>query len=184
MKSNRQFTIRELMSVVLFAAVGIAGLTTGGVVASAIVGLAIVATTCFAIVAFVGREQLRSFAIGFVIPVIAYAATVLSIGITELDPYAGKLPTTQLLRPAFQLIVRKSWVNMFTGQPVPNYNPATAPSSGGGGFGGTPPIGLVETPDRTTFMSLAHAILAMIFGYAGAKFALWIHRRQSPEPKS
>jgi hypothetical protein len=179
MKSHRQITIRELMLLVLFAGLGIAGLSTGGVLASTTIGIAIILTTGFAIVAFVGRDQLRSLAIGFLVPVVGYAATVLSVGSSELDPYEGKLPTSKLLQPAFQFIVRTEYVNFMTGEPVPNYNPATDPTRGaGGGFGGTA-VGLKETPDRATFMSLAHVLLAMLFGYAGAKFAVWVHCRQS-----
>lgn len=183
MKSHRQLTVRELMLIVMFAGVGIAGLTTGGVLASIVVGGAIILTTGCAIVAFVGRDPLRSLAIGFLIPTIAYAATVLSIGSSELDPYEGKLPTTKLLQPAFRLMVRQNYVNVVTGQLMPNYDPATDSNLGGGGFGGGGfggTIGLKETPDRATFMSLAHVLLAMIFGYAGARFAAYVHDRQLP----
>lgn len=33
-------------------------------------------------------------------------------------------------------------------------------------------------PDRQTFMSLGHVLIAMMFGYAGAKFAVGVHRWQ------
>ena len=99
------------MAIVLFAALGVAALSTGGLLASMVVGAAIVFTTAFAIVAFVGRKQLRSFAIGFLIPVVAYSATVLSLGNSELDPYEGKLPTTKLIKPAFELFVRRQYVS-------------------------------------------------------------------------
>ena len=35
----------------------------------------------------------------------------------------------------------------------------------------------VEIPNRTTFMSLAHAILVLIFGYVGAKFATFVFEK-------
>jgi hypothetical protein len=71
-----------------------------------------------------------------------------------------------------------------TGEPLPDYDPTTAPIGGGSvpgmpTFGGAP-VGMKETPDRAAFMSVAHALLAMVFGYAGSKFAIYIHRRQKP----
>lgn len=157
---------------------GIAGLSTGGVVASIVIAVAIVVTTAFAIVAFVGRELLRSFAIGFLVPVVIYSATLFWIGNSELNPYEGKLPTTKIIRPVFELIVKREYVDVTTGKLVPDYDPTANVGIGVGGFGGSP-VGVRETPDRTTFMSLAHVLLGMIFGYVGAKFAVWIERKQS-----
>ncbi len=181
MTNHRQLTIREFLLLVVFVAVGVAGLTTGGLFASLVIGVAIVVTTAIAIVAFVGRNRLRFWAIGFLIPVIVYASTVLAVGSSELDPYGGKLPTTKLLQPLFELVVKREYVNLITGDLVPDYDPATNAGSGGGGFAGSPISMSLETPDRTTFFSLGHVLLAMICGYAGAKFAVWIDRGQSTE---
>lgn len=177
MNHHRQITLRELMLVVLFAGIGLSGLLVGGLMASMLVGGVMILTVGFAIVAFVGRDQLRALAIGFLIPVLAYGAMVLSIGPIELDPYEGHLPTTQLLLPAYQRIVKTEYFNLATGAPAPGYDPATAPKFGGSGFGG-PAMGARETPDRKTFMSLAHILIAMLLGYCGAKFAVWLHRQQ------
>ena len=160
----------------MFVALGISGLSVGGLLASIVTAIAIVASTALAIVAVVGRKELRSFAIGFLIPVVAYSAMLLSIGKSELDPYAGKLPTTKLIRPAFEMIVKIEYVDFTTGEALPDYDPAANPGLGGGGFGG---VGIREIPDRSTFMSLAHVILAMICGYIGAKFAVWIDRNHA-----
>jgi hypothetical protein len=180
MSSQPQVSLREILFVVLFAAIGLASLRAGGVVASCTVFLAIVVTMCMAIVAFVGRYTTQAFAIGFLIPVIAYGAAVLAAGKSELDPYEGKLPTSRLLLPLFQVMAKQTWTNLLTGQVVPDYDPTTDPDRAGpvgGGFGGSP-MGVSESPDRPTFMSLGHVLVAMMFGYTGAKFAVIVHRKQ------
>ena len=180
MKSIPQFSLRELLFVVLFAGLGLASLRAGGVVASCTVFLAIVVTMCLAIIAFVGRNTTQAFAIGFLIPVIAYGVAILAVGKSELDPYEGKLPTSKLLLPAFRVMAKQTWTNVLTGEVVPDYDPATDPNrvgAGGGGFAGSP-MGLLESPDRPTFMSLGHILIATMFGYAGAKFAVIVHRKQ------
>ena len=180
MKSEAQVSLRELLFVVLFAGLGLASLRADGVVSSFTIFLAIVVTMCLAIVAFVGRHTNQAFAIGYLIPVIAYGAVVLAVGKSELDPYDGKLPTSRLLLPMFRVMVKQTWTDVLTGQVVPDYDPATDPNragAGGGGFGGSP-MGLSESPDRPTFMSLGHILIAMIFGYSGAKFAVIVHRKQ------
>ena len=177
MKSHSQISLRDLLYVLLFAGLGLSSLRAGGLLASTTVFLAILLTMCFAIVAFVGRDSLRAFGIGFLIPVIAYAATVVTIGKSELDPYEGKLPTSRLLLPMFRVMAKQTWTNVLTGEVVPDYDPATDSSAGGGGFGGSP-IGSSESPDRPTFMSLGHVLIAMMLGYAGAKFAVAVHRGQ------
>ncbi|HUY91094.1 MAG TPA: hypothetical protein VMV10_20315 [Pirellulales bacterium] len=173
MNSHLQVSLRELLFLVLFAAIGLASLRAGGVVASIVVMLAIVATMCFAILAFVGRHSIQAFAIGFLLPVIVYVAAILVVGKSELDPYAGKLPTSRLLRPMFRLMVKPTWTDMSTGQVVPDYDPDTDP----GGYGAAP-MAFSESLDRRTFMSLGHVLFAMMFGYAGAKFAVAVHREQ------
>jgi hypothetical protein len=175
-----QLTMRELLLSVVFIGLGCAALAAGGIMAAIFLGGALIATTAFAIVAFVGRDALRAAAIGFLVPVIVYAASIYAGGSSELDPY-GNLPTTKLIRPAFHLIVREEWIDAMTGKPVPDYDPAT--DTGSRILGGYPsfagaPVALKETPDRTTFMSVAHALLAMVLGYAGSRFAIYVHGRQ------
>ncbi|MEX2138316.1 MAG: hypothetical protein WD894_03595 [Pirellulales bacterium] len=155
----------------------------GGVMATIVLGVVLIVTIGFAIVAFVGRDELRAAAIGFLVPVIVYAASIFAVGSSELDPYEGKLPTTKLIQPAFRLIVRAEWVNVMTGEPMPDYDPTNPGPYGAIGPAG-PPVGLKETPDRTIFMSVAHALLAMVFGYAGSKFAVYVYRRQKPLVKA
>ena len=88
------------------------------------------------------------------------------------------LPTTALILPLFQNLVRNEYVNVSTGEVVKDFDPTKNPGLGGGGFG----MGGIrhrEVADRSTFMPVAHSLLALVFGYAGAKFALFIHDGQS-----
>jgi hypothetical protein len=174
MSKYPQLTLRELLLGVLFIGLGCAALVAGGVMATIFLGVALILTVCFAIVAFVGRDEPRAAAIGFSVPVTVYAASIFAVGSSELDPY-GHLPTTKLIQPTHPLIVRQEWINAMTGELIPDHDPTTAIT--GPGF---LQVSLRETPDRATFMSVAHTLLAIVFGYAGSKFAVYVHRRQKP----
>lgn len=183
-KSLFQFSLRELLLFVLVAAIGLTALKIGGTVASLVMLLAVAVTTGIAIVAFVGRGEVRASACGFVIPVIAYTATVFAVGKGEFDPYEGKLPTSQLLSKAHVAIAESMWIDAFTHEVFPDYDPTTDPNRnfggglGGGGVGGGRMMTQIQSPDRPTFMSLGHVLFGLLFGYAGAKFAVAIHRSQ------
>jgi hypothetical protein len=179
--------VRELMLGILIIGLGCAGLLAGGVMAAVFLGGAMIVAMGFAIVALVGRDELRAAAIGFLVPVVGYAASIYAVGSSEMDPY-GNLPTTKLIQPAFHAIVRVEWINVMTGEPMPDYDPTKA-SSDPGSIGGLPTfagatVGAKETPERTTFMSVAHTFLAMVFGYVGMKFAGYVYRRQGRPDKA
>lgn len=76
-------------------------------------------------------------------------------------------------------MVKPEYVNTMTGEPVPDHDPTVI--LGSGVFGHSL-VAMRETPDRTTFMALAHVLLAMICGSVGAKFAVWIDPKQSQVP--
>ena len=148
-----------------------------------------------AIVAFVGIGAVKAYAIGFLLPVVIYAGCVVIAGHNELDPYDGKLPTVPVLRFAHQQLVTKTYIDPFTGKPMPDYDPAAHDHSRmgsggtgmesvpmGGGMGGfMPGPSLLEIPDRPTFMTLAHTLLALIFGWLGSQFAVHVYRLQHPQ---
>jgi hypothetical protein len=173
-----QISVRELMLLLFVVALGLASLSTGGRIASLTILLLIAVVTALAIVACVGRGKWRSFAIGYLIPFSFYVVPHAYVGSSELDPY-GKLPTTRMFQPLFEQLVRREYVNSFTGQPVPNYDPTTNQGFGGGGFAIGPPVSAKETPDRTTFMLLAHTLFATVLAYVGGKFAVWVSYRDS-----
>ena len=177
MKSFRQFSVREGLILVFVTAFAVAGLSSGGIAGSLFLILSFTIVTAFAITAFVARGHLRSYSIGFIVPALLYATVLFVAGETELDPYDGKLPTTSLVKPLFESMVKTGYVDPTTGKVVQDYDP-TKPfgGMGGGGMGGGG-VTLVEIPNRTTFMSLAHAILVLIFGYVGAKFATFVFEK-------
>lgn len=51
--------------------------------------------------------------------------------------------------------------------------------NGNGIFGGSS-MSICEHPDRPTFMCLAHMLLAIMLGWTGGKFAIFVYRTQSP----
>ncbi len=174
--------MRELLFVLLSVGLGLASLRAGGMLASAALCISITVFLAIAIIAFVGRDQLKCFATGFLIPVIAYAGLHIAAGNDELDPYEGKLPSTRMLQPMFDVVVTRTWVDLNTGKELPDYNPAAFPvrHEGGGMLpAGMSPVARAESPDRTAFMTLGHVLMAMLLGYVGGKFAVVIQRHQS-----
>lgn len=176
-----QWSLRELLVVVLVAGLGLASLRLGGVVGAITILLAIVLCMALGIVVFVGRREPQAFAIGFLVPVIVYAAIVLVAGRYELNPHIGVLPTTRAMSPIFESMVARTDVNIKTGQEVPELKAQDAIGATSQG-GGMATVGLSELRDRKTFMLLAHTLMGLAFGYVGGKFAVFVYRRQRREP--
>jgi hypothetical protein len=147
--------------------------------------------------AAVDRGPRQAAAIGFVLWAGVYAylmttgAGIAYVRQSELDPYEGSLPTTQILRPLFEAIVQRRWIDSVTGQEIPNYDPnqPIPPSNsgglGGGGFAGGMGMGggmgwpasptMAETPAREDFMAIGHLLWLLLFGYVGARLARGIY---------
>lgn len=184
-RSDSQFSLQELLLIVLTVAVGLAGLRFGGLFASLLVFAAIVALMGISIVALVGRGEGQSMSIGFLLPVLAYMGMLLVIGGRELDPYEGRLPTSQAMRPLYDTFCKRQWIDFRSGKVIADYDPlanaqnigGASSMGGGGGFAGAP-VTLFESPERDTFMALGHCLCALLFGYAGARFARIVHRRR------
>ena len=193
-------SLRELFAIVLFFALGLAALRTGGVLAATTLFVSGLLLMAMAIVAFVAIGVPKAYAIGFLLPVTLYLVCVALAGRNELDPYDGKLPTTSLIRYAHQWLVTTNYVDSVTGKVIPNYDPAadrrsgTVPGSmgmGGMGMSGMAMGGMMSGPmiveipsDRLTFMLLAHTLFTLIFGWLGAKFACRVYYLQHPELRS
>jgi hypothetical protein len=172
-----QWSLRELLVLVLFVGLALASFPlAGGIVWSVTVMLSFFLCTGMAIVAFVGRHEQQAFAIGFVIPVVTYACVLLVMGQNELDPYNGKLVTSQALRPVFESVVTRKWVDLLTQKEVPNDDPRVITQQAGGMV--TSGVGLSESLDRPSFMGFGHLLFALVFGYVGGKFAVAVYRRQ------
>ncbi|UUO07036.1 hypothetical protein M4951_01690 [Blastopirellula sp. J2-11] len=174
------YSLRELMVVALIAGLGLATLNAGGWLASGMIFLAMVLLMGLAIVALVGNGIERAYAIGFVIPAICYGVLVWSGGNRELDPYESQLPASHLLQPLFQAMAKTTWVDIFSGKEIPKPKAPTASSGGFLGVGvsqGVPK----ESINRETFMKTGHLLFALAMGYAGAKFAVAVDRRSTPQ---
>ena len=79
------------------------------------------------------------------------------------------------------------WVDYYTGEVVPDYDPEADPSrhlSGNSfmtGVSGGPVNGAVTTqvlPDKAEFSLAAHAMIAVLLGIVGAKFGVYLYRSQ------
>jgi hypothetical protein len=194
-KGMFRFTIRELGLLTAFLAVGCAGLKYANAWWWSALALGTFVLLLAAIItALVGRGPWRAAAIGFSVAVLAYAILLRSVPIQantntspELDPYNGTLPTSRLLLPVFKSMVRTKWIDGATGQEVRDYRPPTVTGFGGGGFGGfggNPSVYLQGTPQPENFMKVGHLLWALVFGYCGGRFAVWVHQRSQDEPRA
>jgi hypothetical protein len=182
-------SLRELLLLVAFCAVGCAALKTAGnlwwTVLSAFTLLVVMG---FALVAAIDRGPRQAFAQGFVIWVLIYSvlffaqpsdASNLPIS-RELDPYTGRLPTTRLMLPLFKAMVTGRYVDLVTGQEVPNYDPNRPAAGGTSGFGGGGLNGVSyeESPTREDFLSIGHLLWTLLLGYVGGHIARVIYLRR------
>ena len=190
-----KFTTRQLLLFVIFTAVALAALSLGGVFASVVILLLSILSLAVAIIAFVGRDKGRAFATGYLITVVVYGAIHFASGSRELDPYAGRFLTTRLIRPLFQAMTSGKWIDSMTGREMPEgfdpnadltaYTIVSGPGAmGGGGLGGgtggfggggKSMVWYKEAVNRSTFMAVAHMLLAALLGCFGGKFAVRVH---------
>ena len=135
-----QLSIRELLVVVTFIGIAMAGIITGPpiswVALVAFVGLLL----ALAIDVFVAADQKRIFAVGFLIPALAYLGAIVLIGSTEFAAASGRVPTSQLL----QFLLRPPYV-----------------------MGQSPDQHFLERmANARSVMPLGHAAIAAVLGYA------------------
>lgn len=172
-------SLMELMAVLAAVGVGCAALKyAGDVWWTVLSAAALVGFLAAAVVAVVGRGPGQARAIGFVLCVGIYALLLWSAKVgngqnRELDPYDGRLPTTKLLKPVFESLVVRTYIDAFTGKEMTNYNPPPGTVLGNSGT-----IISQETPDRGQFMAIGHLLWAVLFGYLGSRFAAWVDRRR------
>jgi hypothetical protein len=170
-----RISLRELLLLVTLVALAIASLKYASELWLAIVaGLAMIAFFVTGIVAVVDRGPRQAFAIGFALTMIAYGLMLTSGQNTqgprgnvsskniEFHPWKGRLPTTRLLRYAHMVV-----------------NEPQQETWGGGGF----PMRttMVEHPRREVFMPVGHCWWALLLGYLGGRFALFVYVRRMRE---
>ena len=163
------FSIRNLLSAVGFIAVAAAALRYGGVLAWLTIGLVAAFALAMGIVVSVANRTRRVFAIGFLFPFIAYGLVHYLSAHDETNLYDSKLPTTQLLKSVFQGIETREYYDRNTSEILADYDP-DAPQAAGPRRS----ISWRETPERRSFATLGHALMAMMCGLAGGFFALRI----------
>jgi len=116
------------------------------------------------------------------VPVLTYGGIHYGSNRDELDPFDDfAMPTTQSFRPLYHTIVTSTWVDMGTGEELPDYDPTANPvRHAGGGMlpGGMSMVTVRETPTRRTFTLLLHTLLSVLLGFAGARFAVYVHARE------
>ena len=134
------------------------------------------------IVALIDRTNRQAFAIGFLVPIQSYGGIHSSTGRDELDPFDDfALPMTRSFQPLYRAFVTSTWIDFNTGQELPDYDPTADPSRHSGGGGMMSPNGMVttrETPDHATFTLLSHSLIAVLIGFVGARFGVYIRKSQ------
>jgi len=145
-----RFSILELLMLVTFVGLTLAGVMFGPPVSWIALALTIVLLHATAIDAFVAPARRRSFAIGFILPSIVYIGITISVGQTEYAAQLGKLPTTQLL----QNILKPAYV-----------------------FGVSPSIdSALRQTNALSVIPLGQLGFACLFGYLGGWYARWTSR--------
>lgn len=180
--ASLKFSSRELFGFAAYVALTLASMRVGGVLAAfTLIVIASVAVALL-IVALIDRAGRRAFAIGFLVPLLSYAAVHSFTGHDELDPFGNfALPTTRSFQPLHGAFVSSTWIDFTTGKELPDYDPTADPSRHSGGGGLMPANGMVttrETPDRATFTLLAHSLIAVLIAMIGARFGVYIHNSQ------
>jgi hypothetical protein len=172
-----KFSLVEILTLLLVGGVGFAALRTGGMMASATLVVAALLFMALAILAIVGGGALRAGAIGFVVAGGIYGGLVFYFGAAELGQN-GSLPTSQALEPLHDAMATFTYTDVMTGKRM-NQEKASALIEAADAASVPRPLFSVESvPTREEFMSVAHALIGMALGYAGAKFAVAVRRRE------
>lgn len=146
-----QISIRKLLAIVALTAICIAGALNGPPIAWIAAALLGVVFFMQAINAAVGKDALRSFAIGFLIPSAAYLLLTLLVGENEYASSNGRLLTSRM----FQSIGRSK----YSGETMKLKDFAD------------------ELRAVRETMPIAHLCVATTLGIVGGYYALWIYRR-------
>ncbi len=192
-----RLSLREMLIFVALVALAIASLKYANEAFLALVA----AVTMFAlivalIIAAVDRGPRQAFAIGVALTMVAYGLILITGQLTsgsggnvtskniEFDQWAGRLPTTRLLRYVHMAVQRNEWIDSTTGKVIPSFDPKNPviPIGGSGGFGGGGGgAQFRETPTRKFFMPIGHCWWALILGYAGGQFGRYVYARRMRE---
>jgi len=214
-----RISLRELLSLFAALAVGCASLKYANAWwQGVVIALGFIAVASAGALALVDRGKWQAFAVGFLVWALGYGVLVQSCRTIapsgdgsrtrnyEIDrPTEGRLPTTRLMSPLYDSVVRTMWKNVTTGEEVeesglppnakkvmsagvniaisrePQYVPANLQS----GFAPIPAAllgssytSLGPRPDQQQFMLIGHFLWALLLGYVGGKFAQFVYLRR------
>lgn len=144
-----QVSLREVLAVTVFIAAGIASMRASGLVASLMILATVIVILVIAIRAAVATGHQRAFGLGFLIPVLGYLALTGLFGEDEFKAKYGTLPTTRALQ---------------------HFVPPRSSDGIAGSLLGA------RSENAKTFMPLGHLLIAMVGGYCGGKYAIWVYR--------
>ena len=164
-----RFSLREMLILLAFVAVGFAALKNAGFVWQLILstaGLLLFLTT--SIVALIDRGKRQVASIGIVAGILIYIASV-----SALESHVFRAPTSQMLRSLHGAVARVSWVDS-SGNVIEGYDP-NVPSSTVGR------VGAVVEPDSETFMATGHLLCMLVFAWFGRQIAFWSYYRRLDE---
>jgi hypothetical protein len=161
-----RMSLRDLLLLVAVVAVAIVSLKFASSLLSGIVGLIVLAAYMGSIIAAViARGRTQAFAIGMALAITMYAALIMIGGWPgrgnwnyELGLDLGQLPTSTVLHWFFELIGERKQ--------------STLPDGTTNWF---------EIPDGRTFMRSGHYWWALLFGYAGGRFAKFLYLQRTGE---
>lgn len=196
-----QFSLFELLAILLFAGVGAAALRGGGTIALILVQGAFWLFVGIALTALIARGAWQSFAIGFVLGVAGYGIPPLYVGQIELDPYEARLPLSKTLLPVWHAVAGNIYRDPTTGEEFEEsevtlmqidsagvVSPAFANNSGFNANGYIQvrhmtksglAVDQYENPPRHEFMLVAHALFAIAIGYVFGKIGSVVYGRRT-----
>ena len=199
-----RISLRELFAIMACCALALTSLKyASDTWLAAVLGVAILALFVAIIFASADRGPRQAFSLAFVLIVIAYGWIVLNMsthlpnqlfgGNSEFELWGGQLPTTRLLRHAYESAVHERWINSSTGLEIPNFDQAN-PSlpignlsgGGGGGMGASPtgPFAIHDvSPNPEQFARIGHLWWALLFGYVSGRFGQSIYVRRMKSDK-
>lgn len=200
-----QFSLFELLAILLFAGVGAAALRDGGTVAHVLVQAALWLFVGIALIALVARGSWQAFGIGFVLGVAGYGIPPLYVGVSELDPYDARLPLTKTFKPVWEAVQGNVYRDLTTGDEFEasevtlmeidsagNATPAFQRNAGSNPISPYTTMRFMtadgravdqyEDPPRHEFMLVAHVLYAIAIGYVFGKIATALYRRRVKTP--
>jgi hypothetical protein len=183
-----RMSLREMLILVALVAMGICSLKyANDTWLPLVAGVTMIAIFIALIIAFVDRGPRQAFAIGFVLVALSYGYVVLNSSIkvlqSNLNPEMSfgfnRLPTTWLLRYAYQAMESGYWHDSETGKKLPSFDPRKQSQRLKiVGNRGVPIDEFVEVPPQEKFIRIGQMWWAIVLGYAGGIFAKFVYWRR------